>query len=1792
MRNALKIFLAIFALIGIGNSKLQAQELPDYITLDFDFMEWAVYTMADWTTNENLYRITITNTSPTETARGVMVEMQVSVANSPAVEAMEVGWGVTWGDDLAPGQRIVYRNDSAFKDDALRDEEFSSEFEDAVLAVGSSLPAGDYTYSFRLLYDLEYANGMGGQHPDPNLAISMGWILASETRTVTITQPSDPELQYPGEPTPEGLSIYEANPNFQWLSTGASAGSQMFFNLVVCLKEDNQSNDEAMQNLPFFELGWDRSIQFNEPGSQVMISYQYPATEEGFSAGNKYVWQVTARDERNMEDPSSGFIGNSEIFCFQFGDSPSLINPAPDGVVSSVMPGFAWTSALGAQGYQVRLATDEDPTVENDYYEEDASTTTLDHTPENVYLIPGKTYFWKVRALPEGRWCDPEQFTVQEIELNSPSAGEEITTVLPAFSVGGLQGAGGYEFYISGSEDPELNSPYIFQSPSQNYNYSLSEDLKLQPGQTYYWKAAALTPGGELIGEFEDYVNIGQFVVQGITINSPDVGAVENTLRPIFSWSGPNGVRVWEIQIKNQNDMGTVSGIMSSSYIYQTNAELALVPGNTYQWRVYPIVEGAILGELEDYAESEFSIEPLELTQPQNGDVISTLYPNFSWSALGLCPGETYEFQISGSSDPTVSNPEWTYQTTDQSFIYPSNADLELQMNETYYWKVRISHPEQGLIGEGEDFPVSSFSTQYSGEIDLHVSIPGNTPLLPQFSWNGVSEATTYVLSICYSQDEFDIHSEVTGINGTYYNYRTSDEALDFNVQYFAKVKALNGNTVIVQSDFEPFTCEFTEMVLNVTVNETDPLHPVFDWSAAAGASSYHVFVNNTPDLNQYIWEGVTSLTNLTYPADAPALTFGVTMYARVQAYGATGEPYSEPSEVVPFSIEAVEYNLQVLQTANAPLNPSFNWNTIPSAQYYELTIAESGDMQNVVFSGQVSGTSYNYSASDPSLMMENTYFVQVQGFSAGGEELGEPSNIEMFLTPGIEYNLSVIFQENQPLNQLFNWSMAPGAAGYTFRLFEGTDLTNPIYETTITSVNFSYPPDAPMINFMTYYFVTVQAVNSQGDAIGPESDPVGFMTPPMPVLELSAPQNDELTYTKTPGFSWQGISLLNHYIVKVSNTDNMDNAFWEAEVQGSSITYNGAEQLQYGITYYWQVSGYLQNDQLAAMSGIYHFNIASMTPELIRPDNGATAMSINPVFMWSNPEAGNMSPAYYKVWIGIRPTLPAPFFEQEVTLTTMNYPPDALPLSYSSLYYWKVRAFDGDDIPMGQASAIRSFNTPLGGPNLVSPVNTSVPTMVPTFMWDEMTGATEYEVKVYADGELSNLIWSGNSGMGSLLYAGSALQNTTNYYWTVQALADGQPYGLLSNSAFFVTPSVGAPSLVSPTEGAASNDNRPMFIWSGIEGAASYGVDISNAQDMTSIIAGLTSSESSLLYPGEPALGWDADYYWRVTAVDGSGVQMGEQSSIGHFRTPTYTSPNPIAPTGEVTTTRPVFQWEELGGCAGYRIQVSAGAEFAELLWDDITSGTSTPYGADNPLEYSSSYYWRVRGLDSSEEFVGQWSNGTAFSIGAAMPLALIAPVGGEIFTLTPTFEWNALTGAAKYGIWVYADQEMTNQLWNNNQLTSTTVMYPSTGVSPLAYGSSYWWKAGAFDQNGNQLGTTSEASSFAISGAMTPVPAYPVNTQIEEIIPIFSWEAVLNVGNYQLQLSANADFTQIFWTGSAASNTTVYTGAGTLLYNTNYWWRVRSTNAQGEALGDFSAPSQFTTPAGEIQVELLFEP
>ncbi len=149
-----------------------------------------------------------------------------------------------------------------------------------------------------------------------------------------------------------------------------------------------------------------------------------------------------------------------------------------------------------------------------------------------------------------------------------------------------------------------------------------------------------------------------------------------------------------------------------------------------------------------------------------------------------------------------------------------------------------------------------------------------------------------------------------------------------------------------------------------------------------------------------------------------------------------------------------------------------------------------------------------------------------------------------------------------------------------------------------------------------------------------------------------------------------------------------------------------------------------------------------------------------------------------------------------------------------------------------------------------------------------------------------------------------------------------------------------------------------------------------------------------------------------------------------------------------------------------------------------------------------------------------------------------------------------------------------------------------PGMWLSPAALpeaGATYYWHVQSYRSATGQIAVSpwSETRSFTVKpGFIVHSPYYGVQLLAPDngcvsckVRPLsFSWSPWKEANRYEFHLSEDPEFTQVLKQVSTSS--TGYEYSGTLDYDTNYFWRVRATEVNGQPItSDWSATFSFRT-------------
>jgi hypothetical protein len=174
------------------------------------------------------------------------------------------------------------------------------------------------------------------------------------------------------------------------------------------------------------------------------------------------------------------------------------------------------------------------------------------------------------------------------------------------------------------------------------------------------------------------------------------------------------------------------------------------------------------------------------------------------------------------------------------------------------------------------------------------------------------------------------------------------------------------------------------------------------------------------------------------------------------------------------------------------------------------------------------------------------------------------------------------------------------------------------------------------------------------------------------------------------------------------------------------------------------------------------------------------------------------------------------------------------------------------------------------------------------------------------------------------------------------------------------------------------------------------------------------------------------------------------------------------VAPTGNISTITPTYNWNAIPGVTWYLLWVRDGASNTKVTqWYTAAqagcgAGTGTCSATPSIVVPAGVAQWWVQPW--SPAGYGPWGSGMGFTVTGSTPPAatLISPSGTTAATV-PTYTWNAVATATYYYLWVRDAAGTTKvQTWYSAAQvgcaggTGTCTITPSTSLSA---GGHTWW-------------------------------------------------------------------------------------------------------------------------------------
>ena len=350
---------------------------------------------------------------------------------------------------------------------------------------------------------------------------------------------------------------------------------------------------------------------------------------------------------------------------------------------------------------------------------------------------------------------------------------------------------------------------------------------------------------------------------------------------------------------------------------------------------------------------------------------------------------------------------------------------------------------------------------------------------------------------------------------------------------------------------------------------------------------------------------------------------------------------------------------------------------------------------------------------------------------------------------------------------------------------------------------------------------------------------------------------------------------------------------------------------------------------------------------------------------------------------------------------------------------------------------------------------------------WNAVSGADKYSVYGSTDGTNFSLL---TTVTGTSVTHNSATLGTT-YYYKVKAVDKDNSS---ANSAYSSIVS-GTATCAKPviTVSNVASTGKIKISWSAVTGAKSYDVyrsaDGSTWTRLTNTTS--TSVTNTKVNAGET-------WYYSVIAR-GNSSKTDSSRSAAKSRTCDLPQPTGVKISLNKTSGRNTISWTAVSGADKYSLYASSNGG---STWTKLTTvtGTSVTHNSATP---GTTYQYKVMAVDGNNSSAN--SAYSAVVSGTAVCAKPVITVSNVASTGKIQVSWTAVTGAAKYTLYVYDA--------NGNLLKSTNTTGTSLTHSTAVAGTTYTYKVKA-------LGSTSATNSALSDGKSRtcdlPAPTLTVTT------------------------------------------------------------------------------------------------
>jgi hypothetical protein len=476
--------------------------------------------------------------------------------------------------------------------------------------------------------------------------------------------------------------------------------------------------------------------------------------------------------------------------------------------------------------------------------------------------------------------------------------------------------------------------------------------------------------------------------------------------------------------------------------------------------------------------------------------------------------------------------------------------------------------------------------------------------------------------------------------------------------------------------------------------------------------------------------------------------------------------------------------------------------------------------------------------------------------------------------------------------------------------------------------------------------------------------------------------------------------------------------------------------------------------------------------------------------------------------------------------------------------------------------STTATLGTPNCPPTLLTPEQgASLPNLRPTFTWQAVGGSNSYTMQVSSSVDFSILAINATAA-GTSYTPSSDLLASTLHYWRARSNGSSGSGEWSATRTFTTGNPPSTPGLISPAENALQYDYTPLLDWSDATIPSGkvfdhYQVQVATSARFNALLYNQGTAATDFTVPSN--LLPNSEYYWRVRAFD-TGGHYSSWGGPWSFRAAMLPPvPNIPGNWARLPTVRLTFDWSDVAGASGYRIQVSNVADFSTL----VSARTVAPstYEVTSDLPANTLLYWRVRATGTNGP--SWWSQARRFTTGnpPSVPSLLLPDNGALLTNYQPTLDWGDSVAPSGTTLDHYQVQLARDSIFSAMLYDEAVNLSDFSLPAPLSPNACYHWRVRSFNTGGHY---SSWAGSSFCAAILPPTLSLPSDgQQLGSPGVTFDWSDVLEASGYDLQISSDPAFGMLVQSASKTGSSH-YVPSG-LPANALLYWRVRTNGAHG---------------------------